>query len=261
MICFCFLDRFLDMPNDERTILLKAFGVISLSFAARGVEVFDLTFNALERGELDGGDSVYFVHYRRAKATGPATSAGEFAIIRGEHELRDVEQYLSCFKTTQDRLPESRLFRKLTTKGGVITATQCVIGHNTAAKFSKDIANMLGYSDFDRYTGHCWRGTAITWAAEAGLSLPQIKSLSNHKSDTVVQGYIANTVHMKSITSAALAMPTRDPVEFDHHAPDGQSPSKKRQPQSYNYVSITVNGTVHGALQFNPLKLGEDPAV
>eukprot|EP01034_Spumella_vulgaris_P026684 gene26684-33306_t len=256
------MSRFWDLQDDERTILLKAFSVVALSFAARGVEVFDLSYSALERGTLSGGEVVYFVHYRRSKATGSATSEGDFAIVRGEREIVIIERYLACFKAPSDRLPESRLFRKLTTRDGVVCATMCVIGHNTAAKFSKDVASLLGYANFNRYTGHCWRGTAITWAAEAGLSLAQIKSMSDHKSDTVVQGYIAKTVHMKTITSAAIsiAKPVHaPPVDFDHHSPDG-SPAKRRQ-QSYNYVNITVNGTVHGALQFNPLGPDEDPAV
>ena len=54
-----------------------------------------------------------------------------------------------------------------------------------------------------RITGHFLRRTAISIAANAGLTLVQLKALSGHKSDAVVQQYICKSDHMRNITAAA----------------------------------------------------------
>ena len=56
------------------------------------------------------------------------------------------------------------------------------------------------------YTGHCWRRVAATLAAEAGLTIPEIKQITGHKSDTVVYGYIAGSKRMKEKAADALAV-------------------------------------------------------
>jgi len=56
------------------------------------------------------------------------------------------------------------------------------------------------------YTGHCWRRVAATFAAEAGLTIPEIKQITGHKSDTVVYGYIAGSKRMKEKAADALAV-------------------------------------------------------
>lgn len=81
-----------------------------------------------------------------------------------------------------------------------------MIGKNTAAEFGKDIAKVLNLPNPGRYTGHCWRATSLTWAANAGLSVNQMKSISGHQSDSVIEGYIRNSTFMKHTTSAALAL-------------------------------------------------------
>ena len=64
--------------------------------------------------------------------------------------------------------------------------------------------NFLTTPIFRLKTGHCLRRTAISWAANAGLTLPQIKCLSGHQSDTVVQGYINNSTAMRNIIEESL---------------------------------------------------------
>ena len=71
------------------------------------------------------------------------------------------------------------------------------VGKHTLASYGKRLATAIGLTTPEKYTGHCWRRTAATLAAEAGSSLAEIKTLTGHKSDTVVNHYINNSETMK----------------------------------------------------------------
>jgi integrase len=86
----------------------------------------------------------------------------------------------------------------------VIRATAQLIGTHTASNYGKEIAFALELPNYEKYTGHCWRRTTITIGANAGLTLPQLKALSGHKSDTVLQKYIDNSGPMKATVSEAI---------------------------------------------------------
>ena len=64
----------------------------------------------------------------------------------------------------------------------------------------------LELPDPQSHTGHCWRRTSITFATEQGLSLMEIKALSGHKSDTVVQGYIEKGPRMREKLGVAVTL-------------------------------------------------------
>jgi len=79
-------------------------------------------------------------------------------------------------------------------------------------EFGKRIATMLGLENAANFTGHCWRRTATTFCAESGLTIPQMKQVTGHKSDTVVQGYIDRTELMKRKAAVALATSAQEPA-------------------------------------------------
>jgi len=56
------------------------------------------------------------------------------------------------------------------------------------------------------YSSHTLRRTADTVYADAGMTLPQIKSTTGHKSDSVVQGYIDNSMVQKRTSADALSV-------------------------------------------------------
>lgn len=58
----------------------------------------------------------------------------------------------------------------------------------------------------EKYTGHCWRRTTATMAAEYVMSLPQIKQITGHKSYTVVQGYIDSSIQTKTSAASTLSL-------------------------------------------------------
>jgi hypothetical protein len=68
------------------------------------------------------------------------------------------------------------------------------------------VAQLLGYADWKLYTSHAYRRTAITFGAEAGLTMPQLKTLSGHKSDSALEGYIERSMPMKLVAAGATSI-------------------------------------------------------
>jgi len=73
------------------------------------------------------------------------------------------------------------------------------------------IAEDLGLPNPQHYTGHCMRRSSITTAADKGLSLPQIKAISGHKSDNVVQSYISKSDAQRTLAANALSLDVSKP--------------------------------------------------
>ena len=65
-------------------------------------------------------------------------------------------------------------------------------GRNFVDRVAKDAAEYLGY-DPSTYSGHSWRRSAATNLADAGVTLTNLKRHGQWKSDTVCEGYMANS--------------------------------------------------------------------
>ena len=87
-----------------------------------------------------------------------------------------------------------------------LVATQSVIGKNVTSNFGKDIARDLGLPTPEMYTGHWIRRQTCSMMANAGCTLSEIKSVSKHKSDRTVQGYIDSAIPMKIKASESVAL-------------------------------------------------------
>jgi integrase len=71
--------------------------------------------------------------------------------------------------------------------------------------YGKRIATILGLANPERYTGHCLRRTVSTLCADAGLTIPQMKAVTGHRSEPVLQGYIDNSLLMKRKATEAIS--------------------------------------------------------
>ena len=215
---FVFLVRFMECPNNEHNMPLKMFSVTAIAFAGRGCEVFGLPFDSVSKcvDSKDGSEFYSITYERCSKSPGPGNVDGLTQYVKGPVEMKVISDYPDCFPPEARK---GRLFRKMCLRKGKIVATNSVIGHNTAAEYGKVIAKALGLPDPERYTGHCWRGTAATWAANDGLSLPQIKALTNHKSDSVVQEYIHTSTFMKGVVANAVSMKRPTDSESSNGSP------------------------------------------
>ena len=80
------------------------------------------------------------------------------------------------------------------------------------AKFPRFIADALGLPNPEYYTGHCMRRAAISHASDKGLTLTQIKGISGHKSESVVQSYISKSHAQRALAANALSLDEPNPL-------------------------------------------------
>jgi len=66
------------------------------------------------------------------------------------------------------------------------------MGKNSISKFTKKACEILGIPP-KGYTTHCWRRSAATNLADEGVSFVNLKRHGQWASDSVVEGYIANS--------------------------------------------------------------------
>ena len=204
--------RYFELPNNPDTLVRKVFAAISISFAGRGVEMVGLKFEDIRsvtvRDDKGKESQQYRVYFKRAKATVCSSSGEDYSTVSGEDEVKVINHYISCFTSEMKEKLNGRFFRKLryAKDGSTIVGTNRVIGINSLRVYSKQVAKSLELPDPQSYTGHCWRRTSITFATEQGLSLMEIKALSGHKSDTVVQGYIEKGPRMREKLGVAVTL-------------------------------------------------------
>ncbi|KAJ1421105.1 hypothetical protein B484DRAFT_465655, partial [Ochromonadaceae sp. CCMP2298] len=80
------------------------------------------------------------------------------------------------------------------------------IGKGPCSDVTKKVAFLLGYTNWKEFTSHALRRTAITLGCGAGMTMPQLKAMSGHKSDSALEGYIATSMPMKLSAAAALTL-------------------------------------------------------
>lgn len=83
--------------------------------------------------------------------------------------------------------------------------TSQVIGKNKIAKVPQEIAQLLKLENPELYTGHCFRRTSATLLADFGANITTLKRHGGWKSDTVAEGYIADSIQNKKRTGDVIA--------------------------------------------------------
>lgn len=84
------------------------------------------------------------------------------------------------------------------------------IGLGSIRNVPKNVATILNLPDPEKYKGHSLRRTAATLAANTGMSVEQIKMLTDHLSDKVVHGYVSNSEDGRSKIAASLSAGTNN---------------------------------------------------
>lgn len=87
-----------------------------------------------------------------------------------------------------------------------------VIGKNSIAKFPKEIAKFLQLDDPESYTGHAYRRTGTTIAAESGANSDELMRMGPWKSRAVCEKYIKQSVGYKKtlgrMITGAIKLPS-----------------------------------------------------
>lgn len=79
------------------------------------------------------------------------------------------------------------------------------MGINKVSAVPQKIATFLGLPEPERYTGHCFRRTACTLTAEAGLTDLPMCNVAGWKNIQTARRYTANTKKLKQNTAALIA--------------------------------------------------------
>lgn len=242
-----------ELPDTPDKVLIAAYADVAIATAGRGEETHQKLQNQIKRTQMDG-KPCYMVQLNKVKRTGPKVTGWErenVALVTGDVEIAGLDKYLACF-THEERAGSTRLFYKLKRESnGALRATKQVIGKNTAAGFGKVMARALELDDPETYTGHCFKRTGITLCADAGMTVPQLKAYSGHKSDTVVQGYIATSKPQKLLAANALSSGSSQPgfkrnySDTISHSSSSRSCSssdqQSRHSAGFNFGSGTIN--------------------
>ena len=187
------LVRLYEAPNTTDTVLLKAYAAVAPSFAGRGKEIYGVKYNGVSRLLDDLGRAAYRVIFDPCKVDNRSTD--EFSsLITGRLEVQAIDNYRALFPGAIDP-NNGHFFRRISNMS--VSWAAANVGKNSLAQMPSKIAAYLGLDDAGKYTGHAFRRTAASIAAHNGASLVELKALTRHKSDTVLQGYIANTDAMK----------------------------------------------------------------
>lgn len=138
----------------------------------RGAELTSLTVANIND---DGNEITVYLPWTKTKVTKEYIIGGEMAkIIRNYVKLRPKHA-----KT-------DRFFVQY--RGG--KCVNQVIGKHTIAKIPKDIAKFLKLPQENLYTGHSYRHTGTTIAADNGATLEELMRLGPWKSVSVCENYI-----------------------------------------------------------------------
>lgn len=168
-------DDFLEKALDQQYLAVKVAASLSVMGALRKCELHDLTTDDIK---LD--DQGYMIHVKAHK------SDEERDFFMDRDDARFLARYL-------DARPQGAPKALMLTQQKNGNIMRSAIGINTLAKFPFKIAIYLQLPDPKSFTGHAFRRTSATFAAEAGIDMMNLKRLGGWKFDTVAQGYIAES--------------------------------------------------------------------
>ncbi|KAJ1421551.1 hypothetical protein B484DRAFT_399427 [Ochromonadaceae sp. CCMP2298] len=200
--------QLLQMPDCPKVLLNKTYAVVSLTLAGRGIEAYNTVVGDVTRVEDGAGNVSYQVAFDRVKQHTTTSSDRHMAVINGQLEVRTLDAFIATRPAGPVGEVEKtkKFFRQISsTAGGKLKTSWAAqnVGKASLANIGREVAKMLEISYWLQFTGHCWRRTAITFGPNAGMSLPQLKAMSGHHSDSVVQGYIDKGMPMKLLAAGA----------------------------------------------------------
>lgn len=127
----------------------------------------------------------------KTKITRIFTISNEESLSIGNVQF--LEMYRKYVSLRPPNVTHQRLF--LNYKKGK-SNTQAV-GVNTFGKLPCTVAQFLGLPNAEEYTGHCFRRSSVSFLADSGADISNIKRHGGWKSTKVAEGYIENSIQNK----------------------------------------------------------------
>jgi integrase len=225
-------------PDDVEWLPIKVASALGIFGFERRSEIIetetsDLSFNP---------DGVLVKGLRRKKRNGPKNQETSFFITHPDARAA-MQKYYTLIPEKTRKESNIRLLCyliKSPSKTGAFEQplrwTNRHIGINAVGKMPSKIAAWLKEKEphhFDmkepkEYTGHCFRRTAATLFVEGGGSKPMLKIAGGWSSDSVCEGYVAESSVTRRNISNTLAIPGNN--ENDVALPE--APSNKKAPST-----------------------------
>ena len=182
------LQKFLEneaLDEDPFWVIRKAIASVYFSGGLRSAGVVELEFSNM----VDRGDTYVFKLKRKKQTGGPEESM--FVVPTSLY--RYLNNYINGLRIAIDEVGlKGRLF-KGTPKFNHTTKAKYVnqnMGKVKIANVGVDVATLLKLDNPKRYTGHCFRRSAATFAADGGATTTEMKRHFGWKNEKTAQRYV-----------------------------------------------------------------------
>ena len=218
------MEQAIQIPDDSlKWVLWKSIVCVAFCGGLRGIELRSITF-----GNVTIDNQGVWVDYAQAKRKGEEKQNGFLIPFnRDEPHLcwatRVVSYRDKLLASVPDIQPQDAFFRRALKTG---FSKNEVIGRTTFGKVGKEIAAELNLSNPGGYTGHCFRRSAATEAANNGATTTDLKTGMGWENDKTALQYIERTKNQKRrmstlLTGVTLSDPSPPPkkVAFTNISP------------------------------------------
>ena len=227
---------------------------ISLAFCG-GLRCAEL--KSIKVGDLTQDDEGMWVHYFHAKQKGEEKK-NRFLVPfdRNNPHMCFASRVLSYSNSKPQIQPDEDLFHKSLKEG----YGKAVMGVNYLAKTGRMLAAELGLEDPDAYTGHCFRRTAATEAANAGANTLQMKRHFGWKQESTALKYTEETKERARKMARFLTGNEQNDVEVPTLAMPAQSTSGEAVGTANINApaTITCSQTETGGQTISSVKVGQE---
>ena len=232
------IDEYLNLPENTPFILLrKAIIAISLCGGLRTAELRDLQFENVVKKQ-----DVYEVTLIRKKQNGEKKKS---TFVIPSSLSFHVTNYFVALEAVIG-VPTGPLLKGTPTCKSTKTSkfVNQPMGRNLLYCVGKDVATKLGLDNPETYTGHCFRRTSATMAADGGATPQQMQRAFGWKSVSTAQKYVeessSGALAMASIITKTLTTQTSDNITTVGNK-DGEGSSTK----TYNIHDAGENNTYY----------------
>lgn len=122
-----------------------------------------------------------------------------------------------------------------------VESTVKPVGKNACAQIGKNIATFLRLENPDNYTGQCWRGTATTFCADAGMSAQQTRAVTGHSSERSLQVYVDNSTVQKHIAASAISLDKTSLSSGNNTTLKRKRERDEEERESRKRINVTIN--------------------
>lgn len=187
------INDYLNIDDSSPFILVrKAIIAIAISGGLRTAEVRDLSFSDVVQNE-----ETYTVKLLRKKQRGEKKKS---SFIVPASFSSHIKNYLLAVSAVLPELSGPLIKGTPTNKDNISRFVNQPMGINKLYSIGKDVALKLQLDNSESYTGHCFRRTSATIAADSGATAQQMQRAFGWKSASTAQKYVEES------TAGARAM-------------------------------------------------------